>query len=285
MLQHHSGAGFRDALDIVFENRNKAYGAYQLRRDEDKYLIRALLIGLMVIGAAVLISRLLSSLELGAPEDAKVSIISFSSAPKIDEPLPNKAKIEPPKPAGPSAPKNTVRFLPPVLSPDAKDNKEAAPPLVDDKNIISCGANPGGDGDDIYRFDADAILGTDTIREDVGSGGVDTLDFSEQRPRFDGEFWREERTVARRILGERAGLDIVLNAYAATQGADALLIVTEWREFRTPDWDQLQALMKSPVLFDGRNLFAPAMVKAQGFEYHAIGRRTGSRSEGSQAMV
>lgn len=90
---------------------------------------------------------------------------------------------------------------------------------------------------------------------------------------------------ARRILGERAGLDIVLNAYAATQGADALLIVTEWREFRTPDWDQLQALMKSPVLFDGRNLFAPAMVKAQGFEYHAIGRRTGSRSEGSQAMV
>ncbi len=81
---------------------------------------------------------------------------------------------------------------------------------------------------------------------------------------------------ARRILGDRVGLDIVPNAYVAAQGADALLIVTEWREFRTPDWEQLQTLMKSPILFDGRNMFAPALVKAQGFEYHAIGRRDSS---------
>ncbi len=78
---------------------------------------------------------------------------------------------------------------------------------------------------------------------------------------------------ARRVLGDRVGLEIVPNAYAAARGADAVVIVTEWREFRTPDWDQLRSLMASAVVFDGRNLFSPAFVKAQGFEYHAIGRR------------
>jgi UDPglucose 6-dehydrogenase len=82
---------------------------------------------------------------------------------------------------------------------------------------------------------------------------------------------------AARVLGEKAGLEIVSNAYDATKGADAVIIVTEWREFRTPDWDQLRLLMKSPVVFDGRNLFSPAIVKAQGFEYHPIGRRDSSK--------
>ena len=78
---------------------------------------------------------------------------------------------------------------------------------------------------------------------------------------------------ARRPLGAKPGLEIVANAYEAARGVDALVIVTEWREFRTPDWEELQLLMKSPVVFDGRNLFAPDQVRAQGFEYVAIGRR------------
>lgn len=80
-------------------------------------------------------------------------------------------------------------------------------------------------------------------------------------------------TEAKRVLGERAGLEIVPNAYEAADGCDAVVIVTEWREFRTPDWDQLRTLLKTPVVFDGRNLFSPGSVKAQGFEYFAIGRR------------
>ena len=80
-------------------------------------------------------------------------------------------------------------------------------------------------------------------------------------------------TEAKRVLGERAGLEIVPNAYEAADGCDAVVIVTEWREFRTPDWDQLRTLLKTPVVFDGRNLFSPVSVKAQGFEYFAIGRR------------
>jgi UDPglucose 6-dehydrogenase len=74
-------------------------------------------------------------------------------------------------------------------------------------------------------------------------------------------------------VGGGAGVEIVPNAYDAASGCDALVIVTEWREFRTPDWDQLRVLLKNPVVFDGRNLFAPALVKAQKFEYFAIGRR------------
>jgi len=81
---------------------------------------------------------------------------------------------------------------------------------------------------------------------------------------------------ARRVLGEQPRLTIVDNAYDATLDADAVVIVTEWREFRTPDWDELRTRMKTPVVFDGRNLFAPAMVKVQGFEYYAIGRRGNS---------
>jgi UDPglucose 6-dehydrogenase len=55
-------------------------------------------------------------------------------------------------------------------------------------------------------------------------------------------------------------------------GADALAIVTEWKEFRSPDFEGMKAAMRSPVIFDGRNLYEPADIRAEGFEYHAIGR-------------
>ena len=59
---------------------------------------------------------------------------------------------------------------------------------------------------------------------------------------------------------------------AALEGADALIIVTEWREFRSPDFDHIKAKLKSPVIFDGRNLYDPKLVRGMGFEYLAIGR-------------
>ena len=58
----------------------------------------------------------------------------------------------------------------------------------------------------------------------------------------------------------------------ALKGADALVIVTEWREFRSPDFDTLKAKLKNPVIFDGRNLYDPVLVRGLGFEYLAIGR-------------
>jgi UDPglucose 6-dehydrogenase len=55
-------------------------------------------------------------------------------------------------------------------------------------------------------------------------------------------------------------------------GADALLIITEWKAFRSPDFDKIKARLKTPVIFDGRNLFEPHQMAALGFEYHGIGR-------------
>jgi UDPglucose 6-dehydrogenase len=62
------------------------------------------------------------------------------------------------------------------------------------------------------------------------------------------------------------------SAYEAAQGADALLIATEWKEFRSPDYDRLRTLLLQPLIFDGRNLYDPALMQRLGFEYFAIGR-------------
>jgi UDPglucose 6-dehydrogenase len=76
--------------------------------------------------------------------------------------------------------------------------------------------------------------------------------------------------VAQRYFGNR-----VLYApsnYAAAEGADALFLVTEWNEFRRPDLKRLKSLMKTPVIFDGRNVFEPAQMREEGFTYYGIGR-------------
>ena len=77
----------------------------------------------------------------------------------------------------------------------------------------------------------------------------------------------------RRIYGERADLMLVDSAMDALKGADALLIVTEWKAFRSPDFETMKSLLKAPVIFDGRNLYDPATMKHEGFEYLPIGRR------------
>ena len=77
---------------------------------------------------------------------------------------------------------------------------------------------------------------------------------------------------AQRIYAGDSGFTLARNAYQAAEGADALAIVTEWQEFRSPDFDRLREVLKTPVIFDGRNLYDPAMVSRLGFTYYAIGR-------------
>lgn len=62
------------------------------------------------------------------------------------------------------------------------------------------------------------------------------------------------------------------NIYDATSGADAILVLTEWMQFRMPDWARLKSVMKQPVVVDGRNLYLPEEMKQQGFDYLSIGR-------------
>jgi UDPglucose 6-dehydrogenase len=80
----------------------------------------------------------------------------------------------------------------------------------------------------------------------------------------------EAMRVARKIFGSR--VTFADNNYDALKGADGLAIVTEWNEFRRPDLARVKALLTEPVIFDGRNLFAPAQMKQQGFTYYSIGR-------------
>ena len=77
---------------------------------------------------------------------------------------------------------------------------------------------------------------------------------------------------AKRIYADEPKLSLAKNAYEAAEGADALAIVTEWQEFRSPDFDRLKEVLKGPVIFDGRNLYDPAMVSRFGLTYYAIGR-------------
>ena len=78
---------------------------------------------------------------------------------------------------------------------------------------------------------------------------------------------------ARRVLAANPRIEYAATPMSALDSADALVIVTEWKEFRSPDFDGIRDRLKLPLIFDGRNLYDPAKVKAAGLEYFAIGRR------------
>jgi UDPglucose 6-dehydrogenase len=78
---------------------------------------------------------------------------------------------------------------------------------------------------------------------------------------------------ARRIFASENRLRVVDSALDALEGADALAIVTEWQEFRSPDFPAIKAKLKTPAIFDGRNLYDPEVVRSHGIEYYPIGRK------------
>ena len=78
---------------------------------------------------------------------------------------------------------------------------------------------------------------------------------------------------ARRIYGEREDLEICAQAEDALEGADALAVVTEWIEFRSPDFDRIRSTLRHPVIFDGRNIYDPKAVTTAGLTHFSVGRR------------
>ena len=79
-------------------------------------------------------------------------------------------------------------------------------------------------------------------------------------------------TEAKHVLGDNANVSFAADAMDALKGADALAIVTEWKTFRAPDFSAMKAALKSPTIFDGRNLYEPEVMREQGFAYYPIGR-------------
>ena len=111
---------------------------------------------------------------------------------------------------------------------------------------------------------------TDDMREAPAIRVVDELLEAKARVRaFDPEAMNE----ARRRYGDRIAYGE--NNYEAAAGADAVLVLTEWNEFRSPDFPRLKELLRQPVLFDGRNLYDPAVMRRHGFTYYSMGRGHG----------
>ena len=83
----------------------------------------------------------------------------------------------------------------------------------------------------------------------------------------------EAMDEAQRIYGNRSGLTLCEDSKSTLSGADALIVVTEWQAFRSPDFDLIKEQLTTPTIFDGRNIYDPATLNSQGFTYYAIGRK------------
>jgi len=79
--------------------------------------------------------------------------------------------------------------------------------------------------------------------------------------------------TAKSVLGSK-DIEYITNYYDTLKNADALLLLTEWHQFRKPDFDKMKTLMKNPVIFDGRNQYEPAIMKEKGFVYFCFGRES-----------
>lgn len=111
---------------------------------------------------------------------------------------------------------------------------------------------------------------TDDMREAPSRVVMETLwALGAKVQAFDPEAMEETH----RIYGDRQDLQLADHAYDALENADALIVCTEWRSFRSPDWDILRAKLKDKVIFDGRNLYNPARMRDKGFTLYSIGRR------------
>ncbi len=76
----------------------------------------------------------------------------------------------------------------------------------------------------------------------------------------------------RRIYGNRADLALASNKYSVLEGADALVICTEWQQFRAPDFYEMESLLRAKVIVDGRNLYTPTRLAEDGWHYYCVGR-------------
>ena len=95
--------------------------------------------------------------------------------------------------------------------------------------------------------------------------------------------WMIHRRIAPRFYQLRAwetfqqevpDIEIAMDMYSALDGADAVVICTEWSQFSAPDFEQVKALLNSQVIFDGRNIYTPEDMRELGFQYYSVGRPT-----------
>lgn len=110
---------------------------------------------------------------------------------------------------------------------------------------------------------------TDDIRE---SAAIDTIRALNEAGMAIRAFDPEAGANARKELAGLQGVEILSDQYGALREADALAVLTDWNQFRNPDFNRIKQLLKTPLIFDGRNLYSSSFLSSQGFNYISIGR-------------
>ncbi|MCB9306418.1 MAG: TonB family protein [Lewinellaceae bacterium] len=139
---------YRDMLDIIFADRNRAYGAYQLRRDYTKYLVRAFIFGLLLIGLAIAIPSIMRAVSDLVPKDKPVDVVAELGPPPDIDPTTPPPPPPPPPPTPPPPTRSTVKFVPPVVKKDEEVQEEKPPAieeLVEKKEDIGTETKKGND--------------------------------------------------------------------------------------------------------------------------------------------
>jgi UDPglucose 6-dehydrogenase len=108
---------------------------------------------------------------------------------------------------------------------------------------------------------------TDDIREAPALALIEKILAQKAKVRA---FDPEAMANVKKLLGDK--ITFCERAYDALDGADAMVLATEWNEFRMPDWERVKKLLRTPVVFDGRNIYRPEFLREQGFTYYGIGK-------------
>ncbi len=148
MADEKSTAPYKDMLDILFANRNKAYGAYQLRRAYNKYMTRALVIGLGMLIFVFTLPSILSAVRGMVPKEKPIDVIAELGPPPDIDPNNPPPPPPPPPPTPPPPTRSTVKFVPPVIKKDEEvqeEEQKAIEEILDKKEDIGTEDKKGND--------------------------------------------------------------------------------------------------------------------------------------------
>ena len=148
MAEEKGATSYRDMLDIIFADRNKAYGAYFLRRSYPKYLTRALMYGLLLIFLFFALPYIMSAVKGLIPQDKPVDVVAELGPPPDIDPNNPPPPPPPPPPTPPPPTRSTVKFVPPVIKKDEEvqeEEQKAVEELIDKKEDIGTEDKKGND--------------------------------------------------------------------------------------------------------------------------------------------
>ncbi|MGD9364671.1 MAG: UDP-glucose/GDP-mannose dehydrogenase family protein [Desulfobacteraceae bacterium] len=154
-----------------------------------------------------------------------------------------------------------------VMSVDAVNNRQKAVLANKIENYFS--EQGGIEGKTLAVWGLSFKANTDDVRESAAIETINRLTAGGMRIRA---FDPQAGPNAQKGLASNSLVDIMEDQYSIVDGADALAVLTDWNQFRNPDFNKIKKMLKAPIIFDGRNLYSSTFLAAQGFAYFGIGR-------------